>query len=186
MNYAVKAPNLVRPIGYARSLRFLTANDLDKIEAFYLALDFDNRRQRFGGGQSDEAIVSYCRMIDWTNTIVIGRGSFHLLDAVLEIHPLSSNWDRAEITLTCPLDCDRSRIFAELFQLAAFAAGERGCTKFVVYLNAGCSELVPILHSLGEHTSDGEVLNIDTSGYAITVEQDLTGKDLAALLKRFS
>jgi hypothetical protein len=178
MNYAVQTPHLARPIGYGRSLQFLTANDVDRLEAFYLGLDFDHRRRRFGGGQSNEAVVAYCRAINWTNTIVIARGGPRLLDAVLEIHPLSGKWDRAEISLTCPLDCDRSRIYAELFQLAAFAAGERGCTKLVMCLNAGCCELIPILDGIGRRSSDGETLHIDTSDYAVTSRQSLTGHDL--------
>ena len=125
MNYAIKTAPLTRPRGFGRSLQRLTANDTDRLAAFYLSLDFDNRRRRFGGAQSDESIVAYCRAINWPHAIVFARGSAHLLDAVLELHPLSENWECAEITLTCPLDYDRSHIFAELFQLAALTAGGR-------------------------------------------------------------
>jgi len=98
MNYAVKATYLARPRRRGRSLQSLTANDVDRLSAFYLSLDFDERRNRFGGGQSDESIVAYCRTIDWQRVIIIARGSSHLLDAVMEIHQLSENWDRGEIT----------------------------------------------------------------------------------------
>lgn len=167
MNYAVKATHLPRPRGYGRSLQFLTANDADRLGAFYLSLDFDSRRARFGGGQSDESIVMYCRKINWQRAIIIARGSSHLLDAVLEIHPLSQNWDRAEITLTSPLDCDRNHIFAELLQLAALTAGERGCKSFVMYLNDGCFNPVRILGDIGRKSNDGEALTFDISEYAI-------------------
>jgi hypothetical protein len=167
MNYAVNATQLTKPRGRGRSLQTLTANDVDKLSVFYLSLDFDGRRDRFGGGQSDESVVAYCRAIDWQRAIIIARGSSHLLDAVLEIHPLSENWDRAEITLTCPLDCDRSHIFAELFQLAALTAGGRGCTKFVMYLNDGCSEAIDILGDAGRKSCDGEVLNFDIGDYTV-------------------
>jgi hypothetical protein len=73
MNYAVKAGHLNRPLGYGRSLQLLTANDAGRLEVFYLSLDFDNRRGRFGGGQSDESIVAYCRTINWQSAIIIAR-----------------------------------------------------------------------------------------------------------------
>lgn len=168
MNYALNATHLTRPRSYGRYLQLLTANDTDRLEAFYLSLDFDRRRSRFGGGQSDEAIVAYCRMIDWQRVIVVARGSSYLLDAVLEIHPLSENWDRAEITLTCPLDCDRSHIFAELLQLAALTAGGRGCSKFLTYLNDGCSEAISIFGDMGQQSRDGELLSFDISDYGNT------------------
>jgi hypothetical protein len=168
MNYAVKATHLTGPRSDGRSLQLLTAHDADSLEAFYLGLDFDNRRSRFGGGQSDQSIVAYCRTIHWQRAVIIARGSSHLLDAVLEIHPLSQNWDRAEITLACPLDGDRSRISAELFQLAAVTAGGRGCSEFVMYLNDGCADATGIFGDMARKSCDGEVLSFDIRDYAIT------------------
>jgi hypothetical protein len=167
MNYAIKATHLARSRGYSRSLQILTANDVDRLSAFYLSLDFDGRRRRFGGGRSDESIVAYCRTINWERTIIIARGSSYLLDAVMEIHSLSESWDHAEITLTCPLLCDRSPIFAELFQLAALTGGGRGCMKFVMYLNDGFSESINIFGDFGRKSCDGEVLNFDIRDYTI-------------------
>jgi hypothetical protein len=167
MNYAVQTTNLPRPRSHGRSFQFLTANDAHRLETFYLSLDFDGRRARFGGGQSDESIVRYCRTISWQHAVIVARGSSHLLDAVLEIHPLSQNWDRAEITLTSPLDCDRSHIFAELLQLAALTAGGRGCKTFVMYLNDGCFDTVGLLGDIGRKSADGEILSFDISEYAI-------------------
>jgi hypothetical protein len=164
----LKRPIWPGPRGRGRSLQSLTANDVDRLSAFYLSLDFDERRNRFGGGQSDESIVAYCRTIDWQRVIIIARGSSHLLDAVMEIHQLSENWDRGEITLTCPLDCERSTIFVELFQLAALTAGGRGCTKFVMYLNDGCAEAIDILGDAGRKSRDGKVLNFDIGDYTVT------------------
>jgi hypothetical protein len=170
MNYAIKAPHLTRPRGHTRSLQTLTANDVDRLCAFYLGLDFDDRRHRFGGGHSDESIVTYCRAIDWQRAIIIARGSSYLLDAVLEIHPLVENQDRAEITLTCPLNCDRSSIFAELFQLAALTAGKHGCRKFLMYLNEGCSEAIDILGDAGRKSRDGQMLSFDIGDYTVAAD----------------
>jgi hypothetical protein len=89
-----------------------------------------------------------------------------MFDAVLEIHPVSQNWDRAEISMISPLDCDRSRIFAELFQLAALTAGARGCTQFISYLHHECEEAVEIMSGLGRCCRDGETVSIDITDYA--------------------
>jgi hypothetical protein len=167
MNYAIKATDLPRPRNHGRSLQLLTANDADRLETFYLGLDFDSRRARFGGAQSDQSIVAYCQSIDWQRAVIIARGGSRLLDAVLEVHPLSQGWDRAEITLTSPLDCDRDHIFAELLQLAALTAGRRGCRSFVMYLNEGCFNPVGILRDIGRSADDGEILSLDISEYAI-------------------
>ena len=171
MNYAIKTPNLTRPVGYGRSLQVLTANDAERLEAFYLTLDFDSRRRRFGGGSSNQAITQYSRAIDWQRTIMMARGSSYILDAVLEIHPFSLRWDRAEIAMTCPLQCDRSRIFAELLQLAAFTAGARGCATFVMQLNAGCCEETDIFANLGRNQREGDILSVDISEYAAIAER---------------
>ena len=167
MNLAVKAIYPTRPRSHGRSLQFLTANDADKLGAFYLSLDFDSRRARFGGGQSDQSIVKYCRTVDWRRAIIIARAGSYLLDAVLEVHPLSENWDRAEITLTSPLDCDRHHIFAELLQLAALTAGGRGCKTFLMYLDDGCFDVLGSLGDIGRKSRDGEVLSLDISEYAM-------------------
>lgn len=165
MNYTISVPNLARPIGYGRSLQLLSDNDADRLKAFYLGLDFDNRRRRFGGGMSDQSIAQYCRAVDWQQTFIIARGSTRHLDAVLEIHPLSQERGHAEIVMTCPLDCDRSRIFAELLQLGAFTAGGQGCSGFVMYLDAGYSEAMDILGDIGRTSCDGEVLSADIVDY---------------------
>ena len=34
MNYAIKTPNLTRPVGYGRSLQVLTANDAEELKPF--------------------------------------------------------------------------------------------------------------------------------------------------------
>ncbi len=40
-----------------RSFQLLTEHDCQKLEAFFLAMSFDQRRSCFGGGMSDEAVI---------------------------------------------------------------------------------------------------------------------------------
>lgn len=50
----------------------LTDSNEREIEAFYLSLDHEARRDRFGAVVSDHSIRSYCQRIDWRSSLLIG------------------------------------------------------------------------------------------------------------------
>jgi hypothetical protein len=166
MHLRASVPEFTRSPGHGRFMEILNPKDTERLEVFYLGLDFDQRRQRFGGGISDTSIKDYCRKFNWQRAIVIARASSYLLDTVCEIHPCAS-WEKAEIAVCCPLGCDRSRIFSELFQLGALTAGALGCTKFVAYDNVERFEDILILRTLGRTVHDKDSLTIDISEYSI-------------------
>jgi hypothetical protein len=85
-------------------------------------MSFDQRRSCFGGGMSNEAVVSFCRTIDWRRVLVIGRMGPYCPEAVAIVCPLGDQADTAELSLICPLDCDRSAIIRTLIDLAICAA----------------------------------------------------------------
>ena len=132
-----------------RASRFLTADDTGRLIRFYLGFDFEARRSRFGEAVSDDAIIEYCDAIEWRRSILIARAGAVDLKAVLEIHPLSQQWDCAELIVACPDDDDRIHCFAQLLQIAAFAAGQRGCRTFLVPLDDTSREILPLLQGLG-------------------------------------
>jgi hypothetical protein len=132
-----------------RASRFLTADDAGRLTRFYLGFDFEARRSRFGEAGSDDAIIEYCDAIEWRRSILIARAGAVDLKAVLEIHPLSQQWDCAELIAACPDDDDRIHCFAQLLQIAAFAAGQRGCRTFLVPLDDTSREILPLLQGLG-------------------------------------
>jgi hypothetical protein len=105
-----------------RSFQLLTQHDSQKLEAFFLAMSFDQRRACFGGGMSDEAVLTFCRTIDWRRVIVVGRMGPYCPEAVAIVTPLGEHADDAELSLACPLDCDRSAIIRTLIDLAIGAA----------------------------------------------------------------
>ena len=99
-------------------------------------------------------------------SILIGRGSVYLFDAVLEIHPTSSGWDDAELVLTCPLLCEKHKIYSRLLQLAALLAGQQGCRSFLV-MRDGCDpEVTEMLASMGSVQTGDDTLRVDLAGYA--------------------
>ena len=129
--------------------RFLTAEDAGRLTQFYLGFDFEARHDRFGAEASDEAIIDYCDAIAWRRSVLIARARALVLEAVLEIHPLSQQWDCAELIAACPSRGDRGDSLARLLQIAAFAAGQRGCRTFLVPSNDMLREILPLLQDIG-------------------------------------
>lgn len=111
-----------RRVNGGRSFQLLTRHDCQKLEAFFLAMTFDQRRDCFAGGMSDEAVVAFCRTIDWARAIVVGRTGPYCPEAVAIVTPLDDDANTAELSLACPLDCDRSAIIRTLVDLAIGAA----------------------------------------------------------------
>ena len=109
--------------------RFLTAEDAGRLTQFYLGFDFEARHDRFGAEVSDHAIIDYCDAIEWRRSVLIARASAVVLEAALEIHPLSQQWDCAELIAACPSRGDRGDSLARLLQIAAFAAGQRHAAR---------------------------------------------------------
>ena len=111
-----------RSVNGGRSCQLLSVHDGQKLESFFLAMSFDQRRCCFGGGMSDEAVISFCRAINCRRVLVIGRMGPYFLEAVAMICPLGNDADTAELSLACPLECDRSAIIRTLIDLAVCAA----------------------------------------------------------------
>jgi hypothetical protein len=132
-----------------RASRFLTSDDTGRLIRFYLGFDFEARRSRFGEAACDDAIIEYCDAMEWRRSILIARAGAYDLKAVLEIHPLSQQWDCAELIAACPDEDDRIHDFAQLLQIAAFAAGQRGCRTFLVPLDDTSREILPLLQGMG-------------------------------------
>jgi hypothetical protein len=157
--------------GTARASRFLTVEDTGRLVQFYLGFDFEARHSRFGNDASDDAIIQYCDWIEWRHALLIARTSAHGLEAVLEIHPLSQQWDCAELIASCALAGERSHIFAQLLQIAGVSAGRRGCRTFLVPLNDTSRELLPLLQGMGRVRIATTQACVDLSAYAAPRER---------------
>jgi hypothetical protein len=55
--------------------------------------------------------------------------------------------------------------------LAALMAGQRGCSKFLMHRNDGCSEAMDIFCDANRQSCVGEILHIDIGDYTITVNR---------------
>ena len=154
--------------GPVRGSGFLTASDTCRLIRFFLDFDFEARRSRFGEAVSDEDIVTYCAGIEWRRSILIAQASGDALEAVVEINPLSQRWDSAELIACSPDTEDRGRDFAQLLQIAAFAAASRGCRTFLVPLDDTSRELLPLLQNIGRVRIATTQAHVDLSGYALS------------------
>jgi hypothetical protein len=127
-----------------RSFQRLTRHDTVRLEAFFLSLDFDQRRGHFAGGLSDGAVRTFCRRIDWGRTMAIGRSGAYCLEAVALLSDIPPDNRTAELSMVCPLDCDRSEIVRDLFDLAMSAASSH--RELLVHREFAMPELLRLIH----------------------------------------
>jgi hypothetical protein len=145
----------------------LTAGEVEaSLLPFYLGLDFDARRRRFGGGVGDDAIRRHCRGLNLDNAIVLACSGKTGVIAAIELHPLGSDWDDTELALAESAAADRTTIVAHLLQLAAFAAGKRGCTTFVIPSCSSERDFIELLRGMGRVRMHEDVLRLELGEYA--------------------
>lgn len=131
---------------------------------FYVGLDFDIRRARFGGALSDEAVRDHCNKLDLGTSIVLGCWTPARLLAAIELHPMENDWKAAELSIADCAETDRTTIIGHLLQLAAFAAGKRGCSTLFVQSSNG--ETKDLLKGMGRIMTHFDLIAVDIGEYA--------------------
>jgi hypothetical protein len=145
----------------------LTASEVElSLLPFYLDLDFDERRRRFGGAVSDDAIKQHCRHLNLNDSIVLACLAPAGLVAAIELHPLASGWQEAELALAQCAKADRTTIVAHLLQLAAFAAGKRGCTTFVIPCCLSERGFLELFRGMGRIQMHADEFRLELDEYA--------------------
>jgi hypothetical protein len=161
------AGELLRSSNSALLFKSLEASDVEtSLLPFYLALDFDARRKRFCGAVSDDAIKQHCRTLDFDNAVVLACAGPAGLIAVIELHPLVPDWEYAELALAEPTAADRTTVVAHLLQLAAFAAGRRGCTEFVIECGSPERDYLQLLRGMGRVRMQADSLRVGLGEYS--------------------
>jgi hypothetical protein len=142
-----------------RSFQILGPSDLARFEAFLLAFDFDQRREYFGGGVSDASVRDHCKAIRWAETTIVARSGPYCLEAVAIMTALVHAPRCAELSIACPLSCDRRPIVADLLDLALMTAS-LSYRQLVVDRELAMPELLSLLRASPQATFDGEVVRI--------------------------
>lgn len=149
------------------SFKSLSVADIRSLLApFYLGLDFDARRARFGCAVSDHSIMRHCADIEPENAVVLGCIGGAGLIAAIELHPLSPVWEDVELAVADKATSDRITILGHLLQLAAFAAGKRGCNHIIVPLGPFERDLLRLLRGIGRVRVQGGCARVDLGEYA--------------------
>jgi hypothetical protein len=144
----------------------LTASDVEALLLpFYLGLDFEARRRRFGGGVSDDAIRQHCHKLNLDNAMVLVCSGKTGVIAAIELHPLGSDWEDTELALAECAKADRATIVAHLLQLAAFAAGKRGCATFVIPSCSSERDYIELLRGMGRVRMHADLLRLELGEY---------------------
>jgi len=133
---------------------------------FYLRLDFDGRRRRFGGAVSDDSIIQHCDRLDLERSVVLSCSGEAGVLAAIELHPLASDWEHAEMALAENAEANRDTIVAHLLQLAAFAAGKRGCTALVIQSCCSERDFIDLLRGMGRVQARDDLLWLELGEYA--------------------
>jgi hypothetical protein len=146
-------PEKERPVEIRRSelstsrsycFRSLDRQDWTALKAFFLSLDFDQRRSYFGGGLSDQAIAEFCDSIDWDHTTIVARSTSHCLEALALIAYIPAACETAELSMLCPPCCDRSTTVGNLFDLARATVSSR--CELIIHRELALPELLHLVH----------------------------------------
>ena|ERR1700760_338723 len=134
--------------------RQLGPQDGTKLQAFFVSLDFDQRRSYFGGALSDQAITAFCEAVDWDRMRIIACSTPSCLEAIAFISYTLPSCETAELSMVCSQNCDRSRTVHHLFDLAT-ATAPADC-ELIVHREFAMPELIQLVHerSIGEIAVD--------------------------------
>jgi hypothetical protein len=140
------------PFGYG--FRSLVRQDGTKLTAFFLSLDFDQRRSYFGGGLSDQAIADFCGTIDWDRTTIVACSTSQRLEAVALIAYIPPDCEMAELSMWCSPYCDRSTTVCNLFDLARATVSHR--CELIIDREFAMPELIHLVQerSIGTFAAD--------------------------------
>lgn len=145
----------------------LTARDVDLLlKPFYISLDFDGRRRRFGCAVSDDSIAQHCNGLNLEKSVVLACSGNAGLLATIELHSLAPDWEHAELALAESAETDRSTIVAHLLQLAVFAAGKRSCTALVIPSCNSERAFIELLRGMGRVRMWDDLMWLELGEYA--------------------
>ena len=148
----IRSSELSASDGY--SFRSLGWHDRAELKAFFLSLDFDQRRSYFGGCLCDQAIADFCGAIDWSRTIVVAHAASHWLDAVALIASIPPDDETAELSMACSTRCSRSTTVGSLFDFATAIASP--CRELIIHRELAMPELIHLVRErgIGAFTAD--------------------------------
>jgi hypothetical protein len=137
----------------AVSFRRLGPQDQAELNAFFVSLDFDQRRSYFGGALSDAAITAFCVAVDWNLTLIVAAGTPTGLQAIACIAYVPPFCATAELSMMCSHHCNAATI-GRLFDLVT-ATTPPYC-ELIIHRELALPELVRLacMRSIGTMARD--------------------------------
>jgi hypothetical protein len=142
-----------------RGFQILSHADRPKLEAFFLAFDFHERRDYFGGRVSDDQVRDYCRAIRWNEATVIARCCGSSLEAVAILKATASP-RIAELSMACASTCGRQPMVADLLDLA-LASASLSYSQVIIRSERAMPELLAELHPSPFAIFDVDIVRVD-------------------------
>jgi hypothetical protein len=136
------------------------------LPSLYLALDFDARRVRFCSAVSDDSVLRHCRGLVASDAVVLGCTGPMGLIAAIELYPVTADWEHVELAVVENATTDKTIILSHLLQLAAFAAGKRGCNTIHVANGLAEVDLLWLLRGMGRVRMEESAARVDIGDYA--------------------
>jgi hypothetical protein len=150
-----------------RGFQVVSCKDRPRLEAFFLAFNFNQRREFFGSCISDESIRDYCRAIRWSETTIIARSCGARLEAVAIVTATASR-GIAELSIACAAECDRQSAVADLLDLSLTAAS-LNYTQLIVDYERAMPELLALLHRSPFAVFDVDIVRVDVPCYSAKI-----------------
>lgn len=145
--------------------RALTRYDVSLLQRFYCSLNQEERRVRFGGAVSDEAIASYCEQIEWRSTLLIGLGDPNKLIAV----STNVRVDSRRVENATVASAEGQQAISTLLRLSAVASGELFAADRMLVNLEGARWLLHHLGEIGPVTVSNDYADLDVRSVAGTI-----------------
>lgn len=145
-----------------RSYRMLTRHHQSTLHGFYRSLNQEERRIRFGGAVSDDAIARHCDQIDWRSTLVIAFGTALSLDAV----SVNVRIDTRRVENATVARADGTTALPTLLRLSAVASRDLFAAKRMLVNLEGTSWLLRHLREMSSTVLNEEFAELDVTSIA--------------------
>jgi hypothetical protein len=156
-----------------KSYRTLTRPHEGTLYAFYCSLNPEERRARFGGAVSDEAIARHCDGIDWRSTLIVVFGTAFRLDAVA----VNVRIDGRRVENVTVATGSGEQAVPTLLRLSAVATRDLFAAERMMVSLDGASWLLRHLREIGPTEVKEDYAEFDVS--SISGEADAFGDERA-------
>lgn len=162
MKLSTELLNASAGLADGKCYRTLVRHHDGMLHAFYRSLNQEERRVRFGGAVSDDAIARHCDEIDWRSTLVIAFGTAFRLDAVA----VNVRIDARRVENAVVATRDGEHAAPTLLRLSAVATRDLFAAERMLVSLEGANCLLRHLQEIGSTVLTGDFAEFDVTSLA--------------------